>query len=289
MALLDNMINSMIAFHGVQVANTFKADVFSYLGAIQPDYLPMFRSEIEGLAEAARPEKPDNLVFLLHTGGGVVETVEKMVEVIRYHYKEIWFVVPDLAMSAGTILCMAGDKIYMDYSSALGPIDPQVRNKDGSYVPALGYLDQVEDLLDKSNRQVMTDAEFAVFQNLDFAELKRYEQAKNLSTSLLKEWLAKYKFKDWEKHSSDNRPVTEEDKETRAQEIATQLNDHKHWHSHGRMIGIDTLRDSIKLKIEDYSTDKDIKSTVRNYSDLLLDCAKARQLPYLFHSAQYNK
>ena len=47
-------------------------------------------------------------------------------------------------MSAGTILCMSGDKIFMDYASILGPIDPQVPTPDtGDYVPALGYLDKV--------------------------------------------------------------------------------------------------------------------------------------------------
>ncbi|MCK5717463.1 MAG: hypothetical protein KAH77_08240 [Thiomargarita sp.] len=84
--------------------------------------------------------KSDNLVFVLYTPGGVAEIVEKMVEIIRHHYKEVWFVVPDMAMSAGTILCMSGDRIYMDYSSALGPIDPQVPNSNGQLVPALGYL-----------------------------------------------------------------------------------------------------------------------------------------------------
>jgi ClpP class serine protease len=48
------------------------------------------------------------------------------VTVIRKHYKTVNFVVPDYAMSAGTIFCMSGDKIFMDYASALGPIDPQV-------------------------------------------------------------------------------------------------------------------------------------------------------------------
>ena len=63
------------------------------------------------------------MVFL-NTPGGNAEIVEKLVEIIRFHYKELYFVVPDEAMSAGTIFCLAGDKIFMDYSSSLGPIDP---------------------------------------------------------------------------------------------------------------------------------------------------------------------
>ena len=85
----------------------------------------------------------------------------------------------DQAMSAGTIFCMSGDKIFMDYSSSLGPIDPQVHNgKD--WVPALGYLDQVERMIKKSADGTITDAELIILQNQDLAMLSRYEQAKNL-------------------------------------------------------------------------------------------------------------
>ncbi|KAA6204673.1 MAG: hypothetical protein DU429_06790 [Candidatus Tokpelaia sp.] len=69
--------------------------------------------------------------FFLTTGGGQAEAAEKFVDILRHNYGEVYFVVPVAAMSAGTILCMAGDKIYMDYSSSLGPIDPQIPDKEG--------------------------------------------------------------------------------------------------------------------------------------------------------------
>jgi ClpP class serine protease len=52
-------------------------------------------------------------------------------------------------MSAGTVLVMCGDNIYMDYFSVLGPIDPQVkrRSKGNVYVPALGYLEKYNELV----------------------------------------------------------------------------------------------------------------------------------------------
>ena len=64
---------------------------------------------------------------------------------------EVHFVVPNAAMSAGTIFCMSGDKIYMDYSSSLGPIDPQVPAHDGRLVPALGYIDKVNEFIEKAH------------------------------------------------------------------------------------------------------------------------------------------
>lgn len=47
-------------------------------------------------------------------------------------------------------MCCSGDKIYMDYYSVLGPIDPQVMNKDGKFVAALGYLDKINELIKKA-------------------------------------------------------------------------------------------------------------------------------------------
>ncbi len=285
MAVLNETIELALNHYSDLTAQTFKADVFSFIGGIRPEYLSPFRAHMEGLAD--REVRPKNLVFLLHTPGGVAEVVEKMVDIIRHHYEEVWFVVPDMAMSAGTILCMSGDKIYMDYSSALGPIDPQIPNSDGHLVPALGYLDHVERMIEKSEAGTLTDAEFAILQNQDLATLRRYEQARDLSVSLLKDWLVKYKFKDWDAHSSTGAPVTPQEKEARAQEIAEALSDHKKWHSHGRMIGIKTLTDDLKLKIEDYTNNVELKSAIRQYSDLLLDCVQSRRIDHMFHVRQY--
>ena len=286
MAVLNETIELALNHYSKMVAQHFEADVFSYVGGIRPEYLSSFRAHMEALA--THENKPENLVFVLYTPGGVAEVVEKMVDIIRHHYQEVWFVVPDMAMSAGTILCMSGDKIYMDYSSALGPIDPRIPNSDGHLVPALGYLDHVERMIEKSESGTLTDAEFAILQNQDLATLRRYEQARDLSVSLLKDWLVKYKFKDWDVHSSSGQQVTLDEKNQRAQEIAESLSDHKKWHSHGRMIGIRTLTDDLKLRIEDYTNESEIKAAVRQYSDLLLDCVQTRRIDHMFHFKQYQ-
>jgi ClpP class serine protease len=105
--------------------------------------------------------KRESLALFVNTPGGSAEAAEKMVEIQRAHYKNVYFVVPDFAMSAGTILCMSGDRIFMDYSSSLGPIDPQVHNGK-EWVPALGYLDKVEQLLEKARQGALTNAEFLI-------------------------------------------------------------------------------------------------------------------------------
>jgi hypothetical protein len=286
MAILNETIEQALNHYSDLTANEFKADVFSFVGGIRPEYISSFRTHMETLAN--REDKSKNLVFFLYTPGGVVEVVEKMVDIIRHYYKEVWFVVPDMAMSAGTILCMSGDKIYMDYSSSLGPIDPQIPNSDGHLVPALGYLDQVEKMIKKSEDGILTDAEFAILQNQDLATLRRYEQARDLSISLLKDWLVRYKFKDWNTHSSNGKKVTENEKSDRAIEIAKSLSDHKLWHSHGRMISIKTLTNDLRLRVEDYTDDKGLKSVIRQYSDLLLDCVQSRGVDHMFHIKGYH-
>jgi len=193
--IFDETIKETLNQRLRRLESYFDADVIFHYGEIHPALEKAFRDFIEQLKKDAEFDR-HKLVVFLNTPGGSAETVEKMVSVIRFHYKEVYFVVPDYAMSAGTILCMSGDKIFMDYSSSLGPIDPQVYNGK-NWVPALGYLDKVEELIEKSANDQLTEAEFMILQKLDLAELRSYEMARNLTVALLKEWLVNFKFKDW--------------------------------------------------------------------------------------------
>lgn len=262
-----------------------ESDVIFYFGEIHPSLDKGFRDFIEELKKDVEFER-NRLTVILNTPGGSAETVEKMVNVIRHHYNEVFFIVPDSAMSAGTIFCMAGDKIYMDYSSSLGPIDPQVFNGK-KWVPALGYLDKVEELIRKSQNGTLTEAEFLILQKVDLAELRSFEMARNLTVSLLKEWLVKFKFKNWDTHSSTGQPVTQSEKEARAEDIAKLLGNNSLWHSHGRSIGINILTTVLKLKIDDYSDDPDLSKKIRNYNDLICEYILRHGAKAFLHSRIY--
>ncbi len=211
-----------------------------------------------------------------------------MVEVTRANFTEVFFAVPGAAMSAGTIFCMSGDKIYMDYTSSLGPIDPQLSLGPEEMVPALGYIDKVEEFIEKSRVGTLTQAELIMLQRLDLANLRRYEQARTLSVSLLKEWLVKYKFKDWVTHRTTNpgSAVTIEEKQARAEQIATDLSDNKKWHSHGRMIGIKKVQDMLRLEVEDYTNDQSLRFCLRSYGDLLTEFVTQQRTPCFIHHAK---
>jgi hypothetical protein len=285
---LDDHVKEALRKRLLALEDHLQGDCVFYYGPFFPSIEKRFREFIELLKSDG--EKRNRLVVFVNSPGGSAETVEKLVEIIRHHYAEVYFVVPDEAMSAGTIFCMSGDRIYMDYSSSLGPIDPQVFNgKD--WVPALGYLDQVEKMIAKSSRGELTDAELIILQNQDLALLSQFEQAKNLTITLLKKWLVEYKFKDWDLHQSNpdkiGKPVTLSEKEERASEIATMLANNKLWHSHGRRIGAATLTQLIRLKIEDYSKDDSLREKIRAYNDFLTDYITRHDAKFYLHSRCY--
>lgn len=285
MRVFDTTIQDVLNRKLTALEKHFGGDVVFYYGEIHPALVKIFRDFIEKLKLSQAPK--DLLVVIINTPGGSAEVVEKMVEIMRFHYREVYFVVPDYAMSAGTIMCMSGNKLYMDYSSSLGPIDPQVFNGQ-DYVPALAYLDKVEQLLEKARDGSLTEAEFLILQGQDLATLGRYEQARDLTVTLLKQWLTQYKFSTWVTHQSDpdkrDQPVTDEEKQERAEEIARLLGDNKLWHSHGRMIGINTIRDKLRLKVEDYSDDENLRGMIRSYNDLIIEYILRTEHEYFLHS-----
>lgn len=250
------------------------ADVFVYYGSLAPVSANMFAKLVEDLKADA--VKRDKLYVILTTLGGSAEIVERYVNILRHHYSEVNFIVPDYAYSAGTIFCMSGDSILMDYISVLGPIDPQVPNKDNRYVAALGYLDKINEFIDKAANGTLTKAELIWLKELDLGEIRSFEQARDLTTDLLTKWLVNYKFKNWTQHHNGTE-VTQDDKKERAAEIAKELSDNKKWKSHGKGISIAELR-ALKLKIEDYGEDKRLRSLIRDYYNAMDEYVRMKNI-----------
>ena len=255
------------------------ADVFNFFGDLGPLPPNMFTKVIEELKHDQ--VQHDKLYVILTTRGGSAETVERYVNILRYHYNEVNFIVPDYAYSAGTIFCMSGDSIYMDYSSVLGPIDPQVLNKDKKFVAALGYLDKVNEFIGKAAAGTLTNAELIWLKEIDLGELRSFEQARDLTTDLLKKWLVMYKFKNWNQHRNGN-TVTKAEKDQRAKDIAKDLSDNNKWKSHGKGITISELT-ALRLKIEDYSQDADLRPLIRDYYNAMDEYVRMRNMTLFIH------
>lgn len=62
-------------------------------------------------------------------------------------------------------------------------------------------------------------------------------------------------------------------KKDRAREIAHKLNNIKIWNSHGLGINMQRLRRELKLHIDDFGKNKNIRILVRDYHKLALDYA----------------
>lgn len=158
----------------------FTSDVIFIKAPMTPPVDDAVRDEVEEIKDL-RGAKRTKLTVLLETQGGFVETVERLVSVFRKHYDTVEYIVPNYAYSAGTILVMSGDEIYMDYYSVLGPIDPQMDSPDG-LMPGMGYLAKYEELLAAINKpgvnpdQVRGELAFLI-NKFDPAKLFWIEQA----------------------------------------------------------------------------------------------------------------
>tara|TARA_R110001592_G_scaffold17518_2_gene73822 strand:+ start:110858 stop:111727 length:870 start_codon:yes stop_codon:yes gene_type:complete len=285
--VLDGKIHKLLQEKLLGLEDHFQADVLTYFGPFEGGE-NVFLKIVEELGND--PDKRERIFIVLTTGGGSAGVVERYVNILRNHYNEVNFVVPDYAYSAGTIFCMSGDSIHMDYFSVLGPIDPQVQNREGRLVAALGYLDKINELLLKAQNNTLSQAEFMILKDFDLAELRGYEQAKDLTIDLLERWLVKFKFKNWNTHRTDvdklNSAVTEEEKIARAKEIADHLSNNNKWKSHGRPINIEALKE-LRLEIDDYSNNLERRTLIRDYYELVSDYVASRRFRNFIHTRNY--
>ena len=276
---LDQVSQEWLKARLLEIEKTAEKDVIVIMGVITPELDVVVRMALEHLEE-----RRESLLVILDTPGGSVEVAARISDTLRHFHKAVDFLIPNEAMSAGTILALSGDAIRMDYFSRLGPIDPQVQ-RDGRWVPGLSYLRQYEALIVKSKEEGLTEAELVLLSKLDLAELDQIKLAAALSVSLIKQWLPRHKFKDWKKHK-DGRPVTKGDKENRAEEIAGALSDQKRWGTHGRGINMATLRE-LKLKIDDFGETPELRKLVWRHFWTAREFAQKQQFHFFVHSRSF--
>ena len=94
--------------------------------------------------QSTQPKK--KLTYFWSPLADLLGQVDKFVNALRARFKVVSFILPNVAMSAGTIFIMSGDEIIMHARSFFGPIDPQVPNKDGVFVPAQTLRALIDDI-----------------------------------------------------------------------------------------------------------------------------------------------
>lgn len=207
---------------------------------------------------------------LLETGGGSGESAEDIVRLLYTKYASVAFMIPGIAKSAGTIMVMAGEEILMEPVSSLGPIDAQIQ-WEGKVFSAEAFLKGLESIkAEVTATNSLNRAYIPILQRISPGEIQHAENALSFAKVLVTDWLKEHKFKNWNVHKTHNpgTPVTPEQKEARAKEIADKLCDHSKWLSHGRSIKIPDL-ESIGLQITDYTKDAELADAIRRYHVLL--------------------
>lgn len=102
-----------------------------------------FMATIHGL------DTSKGLDLILHTPGGDVGATESLIDYLRQKFdNNIRAIVPQLAMSGGTMIACACKEILMGRQSSLGPIDPQLNG-----IPAYGIIDE----FNKAYEEIKTD------------------------------------------------------------------------------------------------------------------------------------
>lgn len=202
---------------------------------------------------AAVPEKAKAIDVILVTPGGSAQQVAKFVDKLRPRFDAVTFILPYMAMSAGTILAMSGNDIVMGPNSYIGPIDPQVPNREGLYVPAQAILTLLEEIQKRGEELIAKGlnplwSDLHILRHLDAKEIGNALNASRYSMELVEGYLYNYKFKNWATHS-DGRLVTDEDKTTRAKEIALMLCNHGQWKTHSRGITRDVAWTECRIKV----------------------------------------
>ena len=283
----NHYVDSELTERLKRIEECVNADVISCIHPIMEPFDDIIRQKMDSLKG-----KRENLLVILETRGGSIETTERIVTVFRHNYTkgEISFLIPNYAMSAGTILVMSGDRILMDYFSVLGPIDPQIQNTNGDWVPGLGYLEKYKEIIEKSKRGKLSQAELTfLLDKFDPAQLHWLEQAREHGVDLLKQWLVQYKFKNWTRTKTRNLNVTLKMKTDRAASIAKKLNDTKLWRSHGRGLSIDVVRNTLGLEVEDFGSEErhqELNKRVGQYYLLLKDYMARRGWDFVIQTRE---
>ena len=90
-------------------------------------------------------DRTKGLDLILHTPGGDLAAAESIVDYLRRMFgRDIRAIVPQLAMSAGTMIACSCNEIVMGKQSNLGPIDPQLGG-----IPANGVIAEFKQALDE--------------------------------------------------------------------------------------------------------------------------------------------
>ena len=192
-------------------------------------------------------DRARGLDLILHTPGGSIGAAESLVDYLRRMFGiDIRAIIPQIAMSAGTMIACACKEIVMGKQSNLGPIDPQLNG-----MPATGVLREFEQAID----EIKADpARIALWQVIigkyHPSFLHQCQTSIDWSKTVVADWLQTGMF------AGDRK------KKSKATQIVQGLTDVDSTKNHGRHIHTDKCR-ALNMRIVDLEADQ-------NFQDLVL-------------------
>ena len=88
--------------------------------------------------------------LVLHTPGGLVLAAEQIGSALVDHPARVSVYVPHYAMSGGTLIALAADRIVLAPSAVLGPLDPQVGELPAASIQAAVAQKDVNEIDDRT-------------------------------------------------------------------------------------------------------------------------------------------
>ena len=187
------------------------------------------------------------LTIVLHTPGGATMAVQTLVEYIRSKFDDVEVIVPAYAMSAGTMMALAADRVVLGNQSQLGPIDPQLAGGQHS-------ARAITELFSRARDEILQDTTAAHVWSPILAShgpsLLQYAQDQlDFSERMVGDWLTRYMV------SNANDPVAE------GKRIASYFNDASNHKSHDKRIGFSEAQ-GVGVTVEKLEDCQDLQEAV---------------------------
>lgn len=191
-------------------------------------------------------DRSKGLDLILHTPGGDLAATESIVDYIRKMFgNDVRAIVPQIAMSAGTMIACSCNQILMGKQSSLGPIDPQFGG-----IPAYGVLSEFNRAIEEVKKDPTTIPIWQVIVSKYHPTfIGECQNAIDWAADIVTEWLA------------TNMLVNEADPRNAASHIVTKLSDHDGTKTHARHIPVEELS-QIGLHIIELEKEQELQDLV---------------------------
>lgn len=174
--------------------------------------------------------------LIINSPGGDGNVAEKIITMCRQRFtKSFKVIVPNFAKSAATMIALGSDKILMGYLAELGPIDPQLGNPMGGFIPARSFIDGLEMIRGKVRSGDPVQMYLPMLAQIRPEILAQCQSAIDGSREFAEKWLKECMLKD---------------NPEQAIEVAKRLSEGQQYKSHGKVIDYNEAHDVLKLNVE---------------------------------------